>query len=82
MLADRLVVVVQELRHEHRVEVFRQCEVEDEIERLLAGSLGKLGERGTFHGAVLVLRRLDDEQLVPFAVEQQPSALGDQLLAH
>ena len=73
-LADLLVVVVQQLRHEQRVEVLRQREVEDAVERVLAGLLRKIGERRALELAVLLLRRLDDEQLVPFAVEQQAAA--------
>jgi hypothetical protein len=58
------------------------AKVEDEVERVLAGRSGELGQGRTLHLAVLVLRRLDDEQLVPLAVEQQASALGLQFLAH
>ena len=73
-LSDRLLVVVQELGHELGVEVFRERKVEDEIERLLACGRGELGEGGAFQLAVLGPRGLDDEELVPFAVEHQPAA--------
>ncbi len=41
---DRLLVIVEKLRHEHRVEVFRQCEVEDEVKRILASLPCKLAQ--------------------------------------
>ena len=48
----------------------------------LPARLGEIGQGRALELAVLLLRRLDDEQLVPFAVEQQPAAPLVELLAH
>jgi hypothetical protein len=73
--ADRRVVVVQELRHEHRAEILRQREVEDASSGSLPACAGELGPGSRPRDLRFCsLAVSTDEQLVHSPFEDQPAA--------
>ena len=68
--ADRVLVAVQELRGEHRLQVVGEGDVEHRVERVAAVGAGDRGDAALLVPAEIGSHRLDDMDLVPFAVEE------------